>query len=83
MTTCPDRGQLELLLANRLTDTERDELERHVEDCALCQQTLEALTNSTVWNLEPRQTASIAVESIERGVVADPRRVIEIGRAHV
>ena len=54
MIHCPDREQLELLLANRLADTVRDELELHVEDCDACHQTLEALTNATVWDLEPR-----------------------------
>jgi hypothetical protein len=53
MKTCPDRGRLEQLLENRLVDTELDELEQHVEGCAVCQQVLELLTGSTVW--VPRQ----------------------------
>ena len=53
MKTCPDRGRLEQLLDNRLVDTELDELVQHVEGCSACQQVLELLTESTVW--EPRQ----------------------------
>ena len=53
MITCPDRGRLEQLLDNRLVDTELDELEQHVEGCSACQQVLELLTESTVW--EPRR----------------------------
>ncbi len=40
---CPDREQLELLLAKRLADTARDELEMHVEDCDSCQQVARAV----------------------------------------
>ncbi|MFI5458686.1 MAG: protein kinase [Isosphaerales bacterium] len=54
MNRCPDRDRLELLLDNRLVDTELDELERHVEGCAACQHTLEALTGATDWGPEPR-----------------------------
>jgi hypothetical protein len=51
---CPDREKFDLLLANRLAVTERDELEQHVEDCAACQPTPDALTNNaTLWDLEP------------------------------
>ncbi len=46
MKLCPDREQLELLLDNRLVDTARAEVERHVEGCADCQQTLEELTGA-------------------------------------
>jgi hypothetical protein len=44
MNPCPPREQLERLLTRQLTDAERDALESHVEACAACQQTLEALT---------------------------------------
>ena len=54
MKTCPDRGQLEQLLDNRLVDIELDELEQHVEVCADCQRTLEELTGSAERNLERR-----------------------------
>ena len=53
MTTCPGRGQLERLLENRLVDTELDELEQHIEACAACQQTLDELSDTTNWRLEP------------------------------
>jgi hypothetical protein len=39
MSHCPDRDQLELLLASRLDDTSRDLLESHVEACNSCQLT--------------------------------------------
>ena len=46
---CPERDQLELLLAKRLAETAREELETHVEDCDACQQVLELLTEFTDW----------------------------------
>ena len=49
MMACPDREQLELLLAKGLADTARDELEMHVEDCDACQQVLELLTEFSNW----------------------------------
>ena len=52
---CPDRDQLELLLAKRLADTARDELEMHVEDCEACQQVLELLTEFTDWEPTRKQ----------------------------
>jgi len=54
MKLCPDRDQLELLLENRLVDTDRDALELHVEGCAGCQQVLEALTAATDSSQERR-----------------------------
>jgi eukaryotic-like serine/threonine-protein kinase len=57
MIQCPDREQLGLLLANGLADTRRDELEEHVEGCALCQQTLDEITGGTYWAPEPPQGA--------------------------
>ncbi len=47
MTQCPGRDHLESFLENGLKGTDRDELERHVETCAACQETLEALTDGT------------------------------------
>jgi tetratricopeptide (TPR) repeat protein/tRNA A-37 threonylcarbamoyl transferase component Bud32 len=49
MTPCPNRDQLELLLAKRLDHTIRDHVELHVESCEACQQMLEVLTGSTDW----------------------------------
>jgi len=72
MTHCPDSAQLELLLDNRLADTERDELELHVEGCAACQQTLEELTDATMWDQEPRQGAVITPTDAYAGLVVDP-----------
>ena len=53
MNTRPGRGQLERLLETRLVDTELDELEQHIEACAACQQTLDELSDTTNWRLEP------------------------------
>ena len=76
MTFCPDREQLDLLLTKRLADTVREELELHVEDCAACQQTLEALSNATLWDLEPRTSRiRTPVNGNEHGVVVDPLKV--------
>ncbi len=72
MTHCPDSAQLELLLDNRLADAERVELERHVEGCAACQQTLEGLTEATMWDQEPRLGAVIAPVDNAPSLVVDP-----------
>ena len=76
MTNCPNRKQLELLLTNGFTETVREELELHVEDCAACQQKLEALTNATLWDLEPRDDGiPVPVNGKEPGVLVDPLKV--------
>ncbi len=76
MTNCPNRKQLELLLTNGFTETVREEMELHVEDCAACQQTLEALTNATLWDLEPRDDGiPVSVNGNEPGVLVDPLKV--------
>ena len=41
-----------------LVDTELDEIEQHVEDCADCQRALEELTDATHWDVEPAAGAS-------------------------
>ena len=56
MEHCPDRDLFERLLNNRLDDTELDLLDRHVRGCASCQQTLEELSDDTIWSL-PLSTA--------------------------
>ncbi len=60
---------------NGLADTERDELERHVESCPDCQQTLEELTDATMWDHEPRLRAVIARGDTAASLVVDPPRV--------
>jgi eukaryotic-like serine/threonine-protein kinase len=72
MKTCPHRGQLEQLLDNRLVDDELDELEQHVEGCAACQQTLDELTDSTDWGLEPEREALITLTGDESGPAVGP-----------
>jgi hypothetical protein len=52
MKYCPDRDLLKRLVNNGLDDTELDETEQHVEGCAACQQTLEELTENTMWRLQ-------------------------------
>ena len=73
MTFCPDREQLDRLLTNRLDESVREELERHVEDCALCQQTLDELTSGTLWDLEPRSDGIlVSTNGNEPGFFVDP-----------
>ena len=46
MQPCPPRDDLERLLARQVSEPERAALERHVEECAACQEALEGLTRS-------------------------------------
>jgi serine/threonine protein kinase/lipopolysaccharide biosynthesis regulator YciM len=46
MSLCPTTEQLRLLLAEQLTDDERESMEAHIEGCALCQQLLVELTRA-------------------------------------
>ncbi len=72
MSDCPDRDRLERLLARRLDDTELDEIERHVEDCATCQHVLEELTGAAVYDHEPRRDGKITLREAQPGLVVDP-----------
>jgi serine/threonine protein kinase len=65
MKYCPDRDLLKRLVNNGLDDTELDEIEQHVEVCAVCQQTLEELTDNTMW--------SLPLAAAETGLAIDPR----------
>jgi eukaryotic-like serine/threonine-protein kinase len=71
MKQCPERDLLERLLDNCLADTELDELERHVKACASCQQTLETLTDDTLWRSELRQEAALLFADTEHGLAID------------
>ncbi len=71
MKTCPDRSQLARLLDNCLVDTELDEMEQHVDGCAACQQTLDELTDSTNWGLEPGRAALITRAGSEPDALVD------------
>jgi serine/threonine protein kinase len=42
-TSCPERDQLDKLLAGTLADSERRELVRHLDSCDVCQSSLEKL----------------------------------------
>jgi eukaryotic-like serine/threonine-protein kinase len=53
MNGCPDRDQLEIILADFRGDGVPEELERHVEACAACQQALEAMTAVPDWSVNP------------------------------
>ncbi len=57
MSQCPDRDRLGRLLDHRLVDTELDEIEQHIEDCAACQHTLDELTGTAVCDLGLRRPA--------------------------
>ncbi len=71
MKECPDRDLLERLLDNRLAGTELDELDRHVRDCASCQQTLETLTDDSLWKSELPQELTLVLGD------AEPARVVD------
>jgi WD40 repeat protein/tRNA A-37 threonylcarbamoyl transferase component Bud32 len=81
MKQCPDRDQLELLLGNGLVETARDELELHVEDCALCQQALETLTDATVCGLEPGPDVMKFVAGAGPGLLIDPLQATAVATA--
>ena len=74
MLACPDREQLELLLAKRLAETARDELEMHVEDCDACQQTLDELTDGTFFEAGPLHYELADTKDTDRGFVTRLRR---------
>jgi tetratricopeptide (TPR) repeat protein len=78
MKNCPDRDLLERLLTDRLVDTERDELDRHVRGCALCQQTLEHLTDDPIWRSELRHEISSLLDDVDPGLVVDPLGVTAV-----
>jgi hypothetical protein len=46
---CPGRGQLERLLTAPGGGISVEELERHLESCLACQQTLESMTGAADW----------------------------------
>src|SRR5262249_14108155 len=48
MSQCPSTGQLEQMLAEKLTGAEHDTVEAHVETCVSCQERLEDLARSTI-----------------------------------
>ena len=69
---CPDREQLELLLAKRLAETVRDELEMHVEDCCACQQVLELLTDGTFFEPAPQHDGSADTKDTNHRFMVGP-----------
>jgi eukaryotic-like serine/threonine-protein kinase len=75
MNHCPDRHLLERFLDHGLVDTEFDELDRHVSDCASCQQALEELTQETIWRSELRHDRPSSFIDAEHDPVADPLEV--------
>jgi len=75
MMACPDREQLKFLLANRLADTARDELEMHVEDCDACQETLDQLTDGSFFEPAPIVSDAAAdTKDTDHGFLTRPRR---------
>jgi hypothetical protein len=72
MKQCPDRDLLERLLNNRLADTELDELDLHLRGCASCQQSLEELTDDTLWRSELRHEISSLFNDAEPSPTIDP-----------
>jgi eukaryotic-like serine/threonine-protein kinase len=72
MKPCPDRDLLERLVNGRLVDTELDEMDRHVKGCASCQQTLEELTDDSIWKSGPRHEVPLMFTTTEHGPAIDP-----------
>jgi eukaryotic-like serine/threonine-protein kinase len=75
MVTCPDRHELESLLDNHLTDTDRERLELHVEQCGACQQVLEFLTATTDSGLTHERVVTPPVEG--PGTQFGPYKLVE------
>ncbi len=71
MKHCPDRERLERLLHDLIVDTELEELDRHVQGCASCKQTLEELTDDPIWRVEPRNEVSSLLPEAESGLAID------------
>src|SRR6516165_1414240 len=60
---CPAKEHLELLLAERLSDPEREAVARHVEGCAGCREVLARLVEDAgddPWPPGPRAESSLA-----------------------
>jgi WD40 repeat protein len=54
MTGCPAREQLTLLLAERLSGPEAEQVETHVQNCARCQEALDDLAGAGPESVTPR-----------------------------
>ncbi len=77
MTPCPDREVLHRLLNDGLVDTEFDELDRHVQECASCQEILDKLCDDTLWKSDLRQEASMLLSDAGREPTVDPLAVTD------
>jgi hypothetical protein len=69
MNHCPARDLLERFLNETLADLELDEVDRHVQGCPACQQTLEELTDDPIWRPEPRDENSLVSSGAEPDAV--------------
>ncbi len=69
MTPCPSDDNLALLLADSLGDTEREDLARHVEDCAACQAKLARLSEASEANDFPRPDQPAARDDTENAII--------------
>jgi len=81
MTQCPGRDQLELFLDNGLKGTDCDELEHHVETCAACQETLDALTSGTEFGPWGDRAADGSAAAARPTLDLDPNQSEDGGRA--
>lgn len=46
---CPDKGVLQAYLDDEVSPEEKNQITKHINDCAQCQQTLEQLTDLELW----------------------------------
>lgn len=65
MNSCPSSDQLSRLLAEQLDNASRDQVARHVDQCALCQQSLDGMTQI------PLHAGSDAVDAVPSNPPSD------------
>jgi len=83
MNVCPSHDQLEIMLADSFGDGAPEELERHVEACAACQQALESMTAVPDWSVNREDRPALAtnpppaLDTFLRRLQQTPRRTID------
>jgi CHAT domain-containing protein len=73
-TPCPPVNDLERLLAEALSDSERDAVETHVEACTLCQDQLTRLSATNVHSVIPVVAGPAAVDPEPEGAFLERLR---------
>ena len=75
MNPCPPGGQLRLLLDNRLSEAEENELEVHLARCSPCRAALEEMTTPPL-----AARAAPPGDSAAEAAFADVLRALQSGR---